>query len=307
MGPCRAQLPDGRWHFQHGPIDIVLGATGDRDEVGLAHQRAWRRFTTVLEELVSELPDLRCPIGVDCPVSGVIATRMWSACAPFNSGFITPMAAVAGSVAQELASQYDAPGIDRAWVNNGGDIALFLASEQTISVGLYADVDQFDARRLQQGLSVDGKFEVHASSQVRGVATSGWKGRSLSLGIADSVTVLAKTAAEADAAATVIANAVNVADSRIIRLPAVDVKDASDLGLLLVTVSVPPLGSKAVQTALQAGLDCAIVLRNKGLICSAVLVCQNQYVATNTFEIALPAISTTMETAVAQQSVCYEN
>ena len=45
---------------------------------------------------------------------------------------------------------------------------------------------------------------------MRGIATSGWRGRSFSLGIADAVTVLAATAAEADAAATVIANAVDL-------------------------------------------------------------------------------------------------
>ncbi len=307
MGPSRAPLPDGRWHFQHGPIDIVVGASGGHDAVRLAHQRAWSRFITVLDELVSELPDLRRPVGVDCPFSGVTATRMWRACAPFSSGFITPMAAVAGAVAQELAGQYDTPGVDRAWVNNGGDIALFLAAEQSISVGLCADPDWFAVNRLQHGLRIDGKFDVQASSQVRGVATSGWKGRSLSLGIADSVTVLAKTAAEADAAATVIANAVNVVDSRIIRRPAIDVKDSSDLGLLPVTVFVPPLGTQAVQTALQAGLDCALALKNRGLICSAVLVCQNQHVATNAFEAALPAKFTAIETGLEKQLVCHEN
>lgn len=307
MGPCRAQLPDGRWHFQHGPIDIVVGAIGARDEVNLAHQRAWGRFTTVLEELVSELSSLRSPVGSECPVRGVIAKRMWNACAPFNSGFITPMAAVAGSVAQELVGQYEAPGIERAWVNNGGDIALFIAPSQSISVGLYADLGRLGESQPKQGVGVDGKFEVHASSQVRGVATSGWKGRSLSLGIADSVTVLARTASEADAAATVIANAVNIVDPRIVRCPAVEVKDCSDLGLLPVTTFVPQLGPEAAQSALQAGLVCAIALKNKGLISSAVLVCQNQYVTTNSFEISLPAISTGMEAATAQQRVCYEN
>ena len=45
---------------------------------------------------------------------------------------------------------------------------------------------------------------------MRGVATSGWRGRSFSLGIADAVTVLARTGAAADAAATIIANAVDL-------------------------------------------------------------------------------------------------
>ena len=47
----------------------------------------------------------------------------------------------------------------------------------------------------------------------------------------------------------------------------------------LVTVDVPPLAPRLVQQALAAGSACALSLRAQGLICSAVLVCQNQYLA----------------------------
>ena len=102
------------------------------------------------------------------------------------------------------------------------------------------------------------------------------------MGIADSVTVLARTAAEADAAATVIANAVDVLDARIVRRPACELKDDSDLGRLPVTVDVPPLEPALVRQALQAGLSRARALRAAGLIWSAALVCQNQLVSTDT-------------------------
>ncbi|MFL6693749.1 MAG: UPF0280 family protein, partial [Ramlibacter sp.] len=59
MAAQRQFLPGGRWHFQHGPIDIVIGADGDVRAVEAAHEAAWERFTTVLEELVAELPHLR--------------------------------------------------------------------------------------------------------------------------------------------------------------------------------------------------------------------------------------------------------
>ena len=66
---------------------------------------------------------------------------------------------------------------------------------------------------------------------MRGVATSGWRGRSFSLGIADAVTVLAATAAAADAAATIIANAVDLpGHPAIARRPASELEDDSDLG-----------------------------------------------------------------------------
>jgi uncharacterized protein len=81
-----------------------------------------------------------------------------------------------------------------------------------------------------EGLATDAQCEIDFDIPVRGIATSGWRGRSFSRGIADSVTVLAKTAAMADAAATVIANAVNVVHPGIVRRPACDIRDDSDWG-----------------------------------------------------------------------------
>ena len=280
MPAQRALLPDGRWHFQHGPIDIVIGAAGERAAVDAAHAAAWRRFETVLDELVAELAQLRQPVGDVCPLRGRIARRMWSACEPYRAGFITPMAAVAGSVAQELIEAYQRPGVARAWVNDGGDIALHLAPGRRVTVGLFADLANLDASMLRGGLALDGRFDVEHAMPVRGVATSGWRGRSFSLGIADSVTVLARTAAEADAAATVIANAVTVDDARIVRRPACELKDDTDLGANPVTVDVPPLGAATVRRALAAGLARARELRDAGLIEACALVCQRMAAAT---------------------------
>ncbi|KQW34297.1 UPF0280 family protein [Rhizobacter sp. Root404] len=274
MHATRARLADGRWHFQHGPIDLVIGAEGEPGVVEAAHAAAWARFQTVLPELVAELRTLRLPVRGPCPLQGVVARRMWLACRPFHSQFITPMAAVAGAVAQEIVPAYERPGIDRTWVNNGGDIALHLAPGASVKVGLFADLARFDPADGTPRL--DGNFTVTADLPVRGIATSGWRGRSFSLGIADSVTVLARTAAMADAAATVIANAVTVDDTRIARRPACELKDDSDLGDLLVTVAVPPLPPVQVQAALQAGAARARALQRDGLIHSALLVCQHR-------------------------------
>jgi ApbE superfamily uncharacterized protein (UPF0280 family) len=279
MAAQRSRLSDNRWHFQHGPIDLVIGADGDSSAVNAAHEAAWQRFTEVLPELVQELPQLRLAVHGDCRLQGPVAQRMWQACQPFDSDFITSMAAVAGSVADELITHYVRAGVQRAWVNNGGDIALHLAPTQSLRVGLYADLARLDAAQLQGGLKVDGQFDVSADMPVRGVATSGWRGRSFSLGIADSVTVLARTAAQADAAATIIANAVNVADARVQRQPASALKDNSDLGERLVTTDVPRLEPHLVLRALKAGLQKAHTLRAAGLIYSAALVCQNQLAA----------------------------
>jgi len=284
MTARRAPLPSSRWHFQHGPIDIVIGAEGDASPVAAAHEAAWQRFATVLDELVSELPLLRAPVAGPCPLKGAVARRMWHACRAVRTGFITSMAAVAGSVADELIQSYRHEGITRAWVNNGGDIALHLAPGQSARVGLFADLARFDTTRVQDaagagdadGLPMDAAFTVSHALPVRGVATSGWRGRSLSLGIADSVTVLARTAAEADAAATMVANAVDVADPRIARRPASELKDDSDLGALPVTIDVPWLDGESVRSALAAGARRARELQARGLLWSAVLVCQGR-------------------------------
>ena len=284
MQAQRKLLDAQRWHFQHGPIDLVISAYGDAAALASAHAAAWQRFEQVLPELVQELPQLRQAVSsnaTDCPLKGPVARRMWQACRPFAMDFITPMAAVAGSVAQEIIACYQRPGIARAWVNNGGDIAMHLSPGQSLKVGLYADIARLDVAQLQDQLLLDGQFSVEAAMPVRGVATSGWRGRSFSMGIADSVTVLARTAAQADAAATVIANAVNVNDARVQRAPAASLKDDSDLGQRLVTTGVPPLAPALVLQALQAGLATARALQSEGLIDSALLVCQQQALQTS--------------------------
>jgi ApbE superfamily uncharacterized protein (UPF0280 family) len=205
---------------------------------------------------------------------------MWQACVPFSSDYITPMAAVAGAVAQELIACYHRPGVRRAWVNNGGDIALHLAAGESVRIGLFADLAALDGAAALQAahgrLQLDGRFTVRAGDGVRGVATSGWRGRSFSLGIADSVTVLARDAASADAAATMIANAVDVDWPGIQRRPANQLRDDTDLGAIPVTVHVPSLPREAVQHALAQGEARARSLQARGLIVAAALVCQRQ-------------------------------
>ena len=274
MGPTRIPLPGGRWHLAHGPIELVIGAEGPPSALRQAHDAAWARFQTVLQELVAELPLLRRAVQPGpCPVQGPVARRMWQACAALPTDFITPMAAVAGAVAQEILAPYAQAGLQRAYVNNGGDIALHLAPGAQWRVGMVTDI-------AKRRAALDGGFSVHASDPVRGVATSGWRGRSHSLGIADAVTVLAVTAAQADAAATVIANAVNPAepDARlgIERAPACSLRDDSDLGHRLVTVQVPALPAGVVATALHRGARIAQQLQDAGLIHAAVLSCQGQ-------------------------------
>ena len=267
-------------------MDIVIGAdpVGPHGPAAVedAHAHAWACFVPLLDELMQEWPVLRLPVQAHqpCPLQGAVARRMWLACSPWAAQhFITPMAAVAGSVAQSLIASYDRPGVARAWVNNGGDIALHLAPGQSARVGLYADLARLPVHGWGQDIQLDGALEVTHAMPVRGVATSGWRGRSFSFGIADSVTVLAATAAQADAAASMIANAVNVDHPGIVRQPAHSLRDMTDLGDLAVTVDVPQLPASLVQQALQAGWQCARECQAQGWIAAAFLVCQGQSMA----------------------------
>ena len=276
-GAMRAQLGDGRWHFQHGPIDCILFAEGESGAAAECIDRAWLRFRGVLDELVAELPllrtDLSSPSGAAVEPHGPIARRMVAACRAHaaNGRFITAMAAVAGSVAEALIAALADPRLRRAYVNNGGDIALHLSPGASFDIGVFTD----PARGLA-GLPLDGRFAIDAESPIRGIATSGWRGRSFSLGIADSVTVLAAGASAADAAATVIGNAVDVADPRIVRRPANQVRDDSDLGDRLVTCALPPLPAALVEQALANGQAAAGREIEAGRIVAALLCLQGR-------------------------------
>ena len=296
----RARLSGGRWHWQHGPIDCILQAEGDEATVAAAMAQAWRCFSACLDDLVQELQvlrtDLAQPVAVDrsAQARGTIARRMHAACLPHATDgyFITAMAAVAGSVAEELIAFFDRPGITRAWVNNGGDIALYLQPGHSVDIGTVADLSGARA-----GRAPEGRFTVDAASSVRGIATSGWRGRSFSFGIADAVTILAATASAADAAATVVANAVDVDASGILRRPASDIRDDSDLGDRLVTVGVPPLPAHQVDAALDAGARRAEAQIAAGRIVAAILQLQGRVRVCGTIAVSHPSLAAPGEAA----------
>ncbi len=276
-GACCARLDRRRWHFQHGPIDLVLQAEGEPQVVQQALADSWRRFQSVLPQLVDELRELRRPVNEQPRLQGPVARRMLHACAPFAAErFITPMAAVAGAVADELIEFFTRAGIARAFINNGGDIAVHLTGAERYRVGIRRDVSEPERLSSTAALSCDSSFEIGALVPVRGIATSGWRGRSFSLGIADSVTVLAADAAGADAAATLIANAVNCECDEIVRRPADELKDETDLGSRLVTVQVPPLAPSLIGEALERGRREAEHWQRRGLIYAAALFLQRR-------------------------------
>jgi ApbE superfamily uncharacterized protein (UPF0280 family) len=200
---------------------------------------------------------------------GPIARRMAQACWPYRDRFITPMAAVAGSVAEAVLDAMTAAApLARAYVNNGGDIALHLEPGTSLAIGV--------VRALEKA-APEGGVNITYDMPVRGIATSGRHGRSFSLGIADAVTALARDAPAADAAATMIANAVTIDDVAIVRRPARDLDPDSDLGDIPVTVDVGPLAPAQIAAALDAGVACAVNLHRAGLIFAALLTLAGEW------------------------------
>ena len=66
--------------------------------------------------------------------------------------------------------------LDRAYVNDGGDVAIHLAPGHSMRLAIAGT-----------GHGLSDRTEIAWNSPVRGIATSGWRGRSFSLGIADAV------------------------------------------------------------------------------------------------------------------------
>ena len=297
-----AMLRDGRLHLQDGPIDLVCRAWGDAGEVRAGYEQAVAAFPVVLPGLCDDLAVLRSPlplagegwvrVGASRRESGLVARatltpalsrqreragvseRMVAACQPFAGGFITPMAAVAGAVADHvLAVMTRGRRLERAFVNNGGDIAFHLAPGHGLRCGLVTEL---------AAPALDGVFMLTSANPARGIATSGRAckgrgGRSFSFGIADAVTVLGRTAAEADAAATVVANEVDLPGHPAVRRrPASEIDPDSDLGERLITWDVGPLGAGEIAAALDRGRRVADALRRDGLILGAVLALRGQ-------------------------------
>lgn len=264
MTPSARLLPGNRLHLQHGPSDLIIWAEGARD---VAYRAAAERFKTIIAEIVAELPALREMLSpLTTNPHGAVAQRMHAACAPLaGKDYLTRMAAVAGSVADEvLSAMRQFADISRAYVNNGGDIALYLAPGTSFSTAMKAH----DGQDL-------GRIQIEANDRIGGIATSGRHGRSHSLGIADSVTVLAESAASADVAATLIANAVNLpGHPAIARRAACELDDASDLGKLPVVTGCDPLTAADCTRALQAGQRRAEGFQKQGLIVTAALFLQ---------------------------------
>lgn len=263
----------GKLFLNIGPIQMMISA--EKKGVGsneLAEAGA-RKAIKTLEALCRHLDIARSNIcGIDrSMVFPKPLTVMLQAARATGANDATPMLAVAGAIAQMVTEKLMKLGADKVVINNGGDIALGLTEGNQTTVGIITD--------MRAG-NVEFVKTIKAGDDIRGVATSGLGGRSLTKGIASSVTVFARTASQADACATIICNATGLDDPRIHKSRAEDIDPNTDIRGAMVTTHVDKLPEELVKKALQQGKDQADRYITEGTICGAVLYLQGHCVMT---------------------------
>ncbi len=256
-------LRDGSVLVECGPMRLRIWAWMGRLSQPKEAMRAAQESIGLLEQAAAQRPWLTASWESVCQERlGSLGHRMWQSVAMVGDPDLTPMAAVAGSIADGVADFLEARGLTRVIVENGGDIALRLAPGEKVQVGLRPRVDR---KRVSHSLGLDG------SRASWGVATSGLGGRSFTRGIAWSATVVAPRASIADAAATAVANATWFPCEQARRVRAGQLDPDSDIAKLEVTVGVGRLPLDVASRGLEKGLARAADLRARGVIEGAFL------------------------------------
>jgi ApbE superfamily uncharacterized protein (UPF0280 family) len=184
-----------------------------RTDVIIAEVKRLRAILEAYIERQFEFKTSLVPIRL-LPDAPDIAVRMAEAAESCGVG---PMAAVAGAVAEMAAYAAIGSGAEEAIVENGGDI--YLISPYAASVGLFAGANPLSGRLAFHITSSEMPLSICSSSSTFG--------HSLSFGKCDLATVVAKSGALADAAATLTGNCVkSVADieptlSRVSSIPGI--------------------------------------------------------------------------------------
>ena len=255
-----------------GPMRLAIRAwQNDQPQTKLCRQAAAAAFS-YLEAVAEHQAILSEPVAhIALLPENALAQRMIQSVKAIGADDLTPMAAVAGTIADAVADWLFGRGATKIIVANGGDIAIRLAAGQTATVGIRPQIDRLDISHMAH-------LDNRRSSW--GVTTSGLGGRSFTRGIASAVTVIASNASLADAAATSIANACFVEDDSIIQIPAEQIDPNTDLKGVNVTVDVGFLKwDKRIQ-AVKTALSTADTLCRQGLIAGALIALEDVFIMT---------------------------
>jgi len=176
--------------------DLLVSAYGDLEGKAVSLVQKYRRQ---IERYIEGHPEfLRAldPVVQDESAPDIVKTMIDAA----SKARVGPMASVAGVIAEYVGSGL-LPYSSEIIVENGGDI--FLRSSKKREIMLLAESSAFVGLRIG----------IPPSPNPIGVCTSsGLLGHSLSLGKADAVMIVARSASLADAAATALANIVKGSD-----------------------------------------------------------------------------------------------
>lgn len=246
-----------------GPMRMFIDASVDGERQPGIAQEAARKSVDFLTQVAVARNELNRPsVLIDCEPDLPVVREMWKACRLIESADLTPMAAVAGSIADATADYLATLGATRVIVNNGGDIAVRLSEPGSISIGIRSDISSRTVTR---------KLQVYRGDNVGGICTSGLGGRSFTRGIASAAVVLASRCSLADAAATEIANHAAIDSPKIRKILAKHLDPDSDIRNIEVTVGVGKLNEQEIREAISNGLIRAGQLMEKGFIFGAFL------------------------------------
>jgi ApbE superfamily uncharacterized protein (UPF0280 family) len=281
-----------------GPMRLVIRAWNQgQPQIALARQAAEEAFGC-LERIAVCRPLLSRPWPqiAELPADQ-LARRMISSVKAVGDDDLTPMAAVAGTIADATADWLFERGLTKVVVDNGGDIAIRLAEGETVNVGV---------RPSPRSLTLSHVLGLDWQRHSWGVTTSGFGGRSFSRGIASAATVLAASASTADAASTAIANACFVESKNIRRLSAEQIDPNSDLAGTEVTVGIGELSKPEIEAALKKALQRAEDLVVRGVICGA-LICRDKISAmTSSFKPFVCRLSNSRDADAGAPAACQD-
>ena len=259
-----------------GPMRLAIRAwQNGRPQIKLCRQAAAAAFS-YLEAVAEHQAILSGSVAqITSPPENALAQRMIQSVKAVGADDLTPMAAVAGTIADAVADWLFGRGPTKIIVDNGGDIAIRLAAGQTATVGIRPQIDRLDISHIAH-------LDDYRSSW--GVTTSGLGGRSFTRGIASAVTVIAATASIADAAATSIANACFVEDDSIVQIPAEQIDPNTDLKGVNVTVDVGSLNRDKKIAAAGTALEKADTLSRQECIVGALIAFDDVFVMTESIQ-----------------------
>ena len=261
-------------HIQvsEGPMELGVQIEGERETVQALCKQVPEIARNLLSEVSAFQPLLRlkgCELTVKARWPQVIQ-RMIQAVQYVDAETLTPMAAVAGAISDEVLTRIlegSGEQVAKVIVNNGGDMAVY-SHHMPVRIGIRG-----------VGMPNCEKMVIPEKEVPYGVATSGWRGRSFSQGIADAVVVVAPCGAVADAAATHIGNQIKDEKLRTVRQRrAFELDPETDIPDLQVTVSCGSLKRSEKLQALKNGLKAAKSLFEKGLISKVALYLQGEHV-----------------------------